>query len=78
MKTLLKYTIFALIAFAISSVVNLDGIYKTVFSKGLFIALTFVDKFLINNSDLSWQDLSRKKLFKLICKLPKYVAQSLV
>ena len=78
MKMLLKYTAFVLIVFLITSMLNLDGLTKTVFSKGFFIALSFADKHLVQQSDMTWQDWATKKGWKLICKLPKYVAQSLV
>ena len=50
MKNLLKYTVFALIVGTITVIFQLDGMTKTVISKGLFIAFSVADKCLADNN----------------------------
>lgn len=75
MKNLLKYTVFALVVFTLISILHLDGVTKTIVSKGSFIAFSAADKFLAEGDMRKW---TSKKLMKIICKLPKYIAEGLI
>ena len=80
MKNLLKYTVFALIVGTITVIFQLDGMTKTVISKGLFIAFSVADKCLADNNGggINWAKWSRKRLVKIVGKMPKYVVEGLV
>jgi hypothetical protein len=75
MKNILKYAVIALVVFALTSVLHLDGMAKTFVSKGFFIAASAADKFMAEGDMQKW---SSKKLMKIVCKLPKYIAEGLV
>ena len=79
MKNLLKYTVFALIVGTITVIFQLDGMTKTVISKGLFIAFSVADKCLADGvGGINWAKWSRKRLVKIVGKMPKYVVEGLV
>lgn len=78
MKNLLKYTVFTLVVIAITFIFQLDGMTKTVVSKGLFIAFSIADKYVATDGELNWQKTTSKKLKKTFCKLPKYIGEGLV
>ena len=78
MKNLLKYTVFTLIVMAIVVIFQLDGMTKTVVSKGLFIAFSIADKCYTADAGFDLQKLTAKQLIKVASKLPKYIGQALV
>ena len=77
LKNILKYTVVALIAFTLVVVFQLDGMTKTIVSKGLFIGLSIAEKCFAEGS-VNVQKITGKKLMKDVCKLPKYIGEGLV